>query len=393
MTNQNARGFRQSGRMVLSMVLSSALLVPAAQGNQCLEQGLVAPMGYHQITETRSNGNYQCERVLPHTGSMNFTSKYSGSDGARNELNDDAYQEYLEASKNIRNFEKIVIAGADDFQVDGDGSHARDCVMDNLDEWATANALLSDDINHVGQAVRKWALAAASNAYLRVQKSSVKLALDQEQSQRIEAWFRKLSQGVQDYYSDREPRKVNNHDYWAAWAVMSSAVATQECGDWSWALGKFDEAMGQITAEGYLPKELSREDRALEYLNYAIQPLTMMAVFAEANGNSLYERYRSRFLALASNVVAGLENPQEIASLTGHSQLTGGLYTPWGIAWMRPWSAAWEEVPGMATFLEEYGPAKNTRLGGDLAFLYAICPPWPASDDPQPPGNIRISNR
>lgn len=379
------------GRTLLSTALMSIMGVTAVHAAQCETDGLRAPMGYYQIPEAREGGSYTCDRVEPYRGDMNFTSKYEGSDSARNELNEDAYQSYLDATKAIRSFEKEVIAAADDYQVDGDGSAARDCVLENLDAWAQADALLPEEINHVGEAVRKWALASAANAYLRVKLSSDGAAFKDERTARIENWFDDVADGVRGYYTDREPRKVNNHDYWAAWAVMSTSVATGNCGHWDWSMTKFEEAMRQITEDGYLPKELSREDRALEYLNYAMQPLTMVAVFAEVNGIPVYETYGEGFETLARNVVAGLDDASEIESITSYSQLTDGLHTPWGLAWMRPWTETWGELEGMSEFLASYGPVKSTRLGGDVEFLYRIDPLWPADGIPVAP-DLRIDH-
>lgn len=384
---------RQWGRVLLSAAVAGVFGVSSVHAGQCLNGELRAPVGYYQAPEPDAGGDYDCDRVEPHVGSLALTSKYEGSDSARNELNKQAYEEYKEATSKVRGFEKAVIAAADDYQVDGDGSEALNCVLDNLDEWAQADALLTDDINHVGQAVRKWALAAAANAYLRMRTSAPEAALDAQQAGRIEDWFMSLSDGVRGYYTDREPRKVNNHDYWAAWSVMSSAVATQDCDDWNWSMAKFDEAMGQINDEGYLPKELSRETRALEYMNYAMQPLTMIAVFAEVNGNSVYDRYQDVFPEMVRNVVLGLEDPQRIESLNGDEQIVDGLYKSWSLAWMDPWQATWGAVEGMPAFLHELRPMKSTRLGGDISFLYRINPLWPDGSQPNPPSNIKLSKR
>lgn len=381
---------QKPGRTLLSAALISVIGVTSVEAGQFRNEGLRAPVGYYQIPEASSSGSYDCEIVEPHRRSMNFTSKYQGSDNARNELNKEAYQAYQEASATIRRFEKRVIATANDYQVDGDGPEARACLIDNLNTWAEADALLPDDINHVGQAVRKWALAAAANAYLRVKSSAPENAVDAAKAARIESWFERVADGVRDYYTDREPRKINNHDYWAAWAVMASAVATDDYGDWQWSLGKFEQAMGQIASDGYLPKELSREDRALEYHNYAMQPLTLIAVFAEVNQAPVYGEYQETFERLAKNVVDGLDDSSAIERITGHTQKTEGLNTAWGLAWMRPWAQTWGPLPGMDSFLAEHAPVKNTRLGGDIEFLYRIDPRWPAQGEPHPPGNVRI---
>lgn len=385
-------GQGQWRRTLLTAAVSMAFGVTTANAGQCLEGQLRAPAGYYQVPEPDDGGEYDCERVAPHVGTLSFTSKYKGSDDARNVLNEEAQEEYKEATERIRSFEKAVIAAADDYQVDGDGRPALDCLMDNLDAWASEDSLLTDDINHVGQAVRKWALAAAANAYLRAELASPRGTLDSARSERIEHWFRQLSDGVRAYYTERDPDKVNNHDYWAAWAVMSSAVATQECGDWNWSLGKFNEAMGQVNADGYLPRELSRQTRALEYLNYAMQPLTMIATFAEVNGYPLHDDYREQFHTLAENVVEGLEDPQRIEERVGYEQITDGLYKSWSLAWMEPWVVMWDDIEGMSAFLDELRPMKSTRLGGDLSFLYQIDPMWPVQSRPNPPGDIKLQD-
>jgi len=55
------------------------------------------------------------------------------------------------------------------------------------------------------------------------------------------------------------------------------------------------------------------------------------------------------------------------------------------------WTETWSGLPGMASFLEEYGPMKSTRLGGDIEFLYGIEPLWPDGTDPFPPTDLRIN--
>jgi len=378
--------------IMLFTVLATSVAVASVQAAQCSQSGLRAPIGYYQPPKSEGSGSYHCEVIPPSVGAMNFTSKYKGSDSARNELNEKAREAYLEASKTVRRLEKEVISSADDYQIDGDGPEARDCVLNNLNGWAQANALLPEDINQVGQAVRKWGLAAAANAYLRVKLISPPDSLDPKKTARIEAWFLQVAKGVRDYYSNRDPKKVNNHDYWAAWAVMVTAVATGNCDDWAWSLQKFDEAMAQITTDGYLPKELSRRDRALEYLNYAMQPLTMMAIFAEVNGVSVPEQDWMAFNKLAQNVVDGLEDPSKIEAITGYPQITKGLYTEWGLAWMRPWTKTWGSLEGMEGFLDEYGPMTSTRLGGDIEFLYRIGPRWTAEYAPHPPKDVHFED-
>jgi len=137
---------RQWGRVLLSAAITAVFGVSSVHAGQCLNGQLRAPVGYYQTPEDKDGGDYDCERVEPHVGSLSLTSKYKGSDSARNNLNKQAYEEYKKATSNVRDFEKAVIAAADDYQVDGDGPEALDCVLDNLDAWASSDALLTDDI-------------------------------------------------------------------------------------------------------------------------------------------------------------------------------------------------------------------------------------------------------
>lgn len=378
-------------RTLVTTVLFSALGITAVQAATCPDTGLRAPAGYYQAPSSGDGGDYDCESVPPFTDSLVFTSKYKGSDDARNELNEQAAADYHAAVEKVRTFEKKVIAAADDYQVDGDGPGARDCALTILDSWASANALLNPEVNHVGQAVRKWALTAAANSYLRVTLSGDRASLDPDRLTRIRRWFNKLTTQIRQYYSNRPLRKVNNHDYWAAWSVMAASVATQNCDDWRWALGKFDEAMGQVTDDGYLPNELGRNTRALEYLNFAMQPLTLMTVFAEANHVDLHQRYRSKLNAVATNVIKGLDDPEAINTVTGYEQVTDGLYNAWSLAWMKPWQVTWGDVAGMPAYLDKYGPMKSTRLGGDLHWLYRIGPTaWISGREPSAPRDVSV---
>ena len=375
--------------LVVSAVAFS-LSLGVVEAAECPAEGLRAPPGYYLMADENPLQEYVCPTVEPHTGSMNFTSKYEGSDASRDELNTEAEAEYKAAVEKVRTLEKAVIAAANDYQIDGDGVLARECVLQLLDSWGSSNAMVTDDINGTGQAVRKWALAAIANGYLRVTLPKPEAITDSDRQQRIEGWFARLSQGVQAYYSDRPLEKVNNHDYWAAWAVAATAVVSNDCAGWNWSMAKFDEAMGQISGEGYLPNELSRETRALEYLNYAMQPLATLATWAQVNQQPLYDTYHPEFQKLAGNVVDGLNDPSIIASLTGFEQVTDGLYTSWSLAWLEPWQAGEELLPGMQTLMDMYRPLKSTRLGGDLTWLYAV---QSVEENPQPPGKVRVNEK
>lgn len=359
------------GVMLLSCLVTLAV---SPMSYACSPGGLNAPEGYYQAPAKDATvaKPYHCKSLPPYTQSLVFRSKYEGSDKARNVINVQAEQSYHHSIAEIRKLEDLTVSGADDYLVHHDGLAARSCVLDTLDQWASANALLNPDVNLVGQAVRKWALAASANAYLRLTLAQGAPPIDPARKQRILNWFEALATQVRAYYSNRALKRVNNHDYWAGWAVMASAVATGNCDDWNWAVGKYDFGVGQIDAQGYLPNELRRKDRALYYSNFALQPLTMMAVFGKANGLDLYARDNDALARLAKRVLAGVSNPQVFVDRTGDEQVTKHLQTNWSLSWIGPWKANWGTLPGMQPYLDKFSKFAATRLGGDLTWIYHV---------------------
>src|SRR5690606_12213322 len=101
---------RQWGRIVSSEAVSATFGISSVHAAQCLNGELRAPVGYYQWPAEDDGGEYSCKRVEPHVGSLSLTSKYEGSDSARNTLNEEAYQEYIQATSSVRSFEKAVIA-------------------------------------------------------------------------------------------------------------------------------------------------------------------------------------------------------------------------------------------------------------------------------------------
>ncbi|MGC3690109.1 alginate lyase family protein, partial [Pseudomonas aeruginosa] len=79
--------------------------------------------------------------------------------------------------------------------------------------------------------------------YRRLKFSSSRpLPAHAEQSREIEDWFARLgTQEVRDW-SGLPLKKINNHSYWAAWSVKSTAVVTNRRDLFDWAVSEFKVA-------------------------------------------------------------------------------------------------------------------------------------------------------
>ncbi|MCG8609293.1 MAG: alginate lyase family protein, partial [Pseudomonadales bacterium] len=266
------------GRYIFIFALSLAYISTSSADIRTL----VPPQGYYTAIDSGKRYDDTCNPLpLPHTGNLNFRSKYEGSQTARDQLNKAAYKDYKTKTQDINQFEKRTNKLIDQFMNSGQ-TKLLHCAVSGLRQWATAGALLSKDSNHTGRAIRKWVLGSVSGAYLRLKFSkSNPLAGLNNDTDVIESWFTALAEQVIDDWDSPPLEKMNNHEYWAAWAVMSTSISLNRHDMFLWAIQQYLIAMGQITEEGYLPNELKRETRGLAYHNYSLNPLTMIAAFSE----------------------------------------------------------------------------------------------------------------
>jgi poly(beta-D-mannuronate) lyase len=355
-------------KLLAPTLLSLALLGPAAQA-----AGLVPPQGYLAgVVKPKTGENkFSCDAVpTPYTGSLQFRSKYEGSDKARATFNAASDQAFRDATKDITTMERGISKVVMQYMRDGRPEQL-DCALNWLGTWAQADALESSDFNHTGKSMRKWALGSMSAAYLQLKFAQGQpLAAHQQQAQQIEAWFSKLGDMVVSDWNNLPLEKTNNHSYWAAWSVMATAVVTNRRDLFDWAVKEYKIGAGQIDADGFLPNELKRKQRALAYHNYALPPLAMIASFAQANGVDLRPENNGALKRLGDRVLAGSKDPDTFKSKNGDKQDMTDLKVESKWAWLEPYCALYTCNPDVLERKREGQPFKTFRLGGDLTRLY-----------------------
>jgi len=200
------------------------ILSAAAHGAERLSP----PAGFMQPPEHRAAKAVNCPAApAPFTGVLDFQSKYAGSDSARATLNPEADATFRQQTKPITDMERFVSRQVTAWAQSGNPSNVA-CVVNALAGWASAGALTGDAKNHTGRSMRKWALATFSSAWLQLQDSPQHplRAYPAEQAN-IERWLSTLGDLTVREWHDLPRSKVNNHSYWAAWAIMATAVVTQ----------------------------------------------------------------------------------------------------------------------------------------------------------------------
>lgn len=352
-------------------LLAPCLLGSALYSSLASASSLVPPAGYYAPVQMSDKASRSCAAPpRPYTAKLEFRSKYEGSDKARATLNKASEQAFRSSTQDITELERGVNSQVMRYMRSGDRQQL-ECALNWLTRWAQADALLSTAGNHTGKSVRKWALGSLSSAYLRLKfSSSQPLAAYPQQTHMIEAWFVALAEQTVQDWSDLPLRKINNHSYWAAWSVMATAIASDRRDLFDWSVAQFRVAANQVDADGYLPNELKRRQRALAYHNYALPPLMMVAAFAQANGVDLREENQGALQRLAKRVMDGVEDQHAFTAKAGEKQDMGEFEKPAKFAWLEPYCVLYACSADAQDYRAEMGPFKTFRLGGDVSQLF-----------------------
>ncbi len=334
---------------------------------------LQPPAGYFAAVRLGPGHSPPCAPApQPFTGALDFPSKYAGSGKSRDTLNPESDEQYQRATRPIVDMEKGFSGLVTKFMASGDPARLQ-CAVDWLSAWAEARALEGDAADHTGRSMRKWSLASLSSAYLRLKfSSSAPLQAYPRQALRAEAWFGEVADLVKREWSPHDPiGKINNHYYWAAWAMMSAGVATNRRDLFDQSVALYHVFAAQVDADGYLPNELARGSRAAEYHSYALLPLAMIAAFGKANHVDLATEGDQALARLARRVVLALDEPASIAARAGADQLAPANTNNSAWAWLEPYCWTVTCDPPLRTRLSALRPLAVTRLGGNLSEVFS----------------------
>lgn len=332
---------------------------------------LVPPPGYYARPLQTPGPPHVCEPApQPYTGPLVFTGKYRQADPGSDEVDPEAHQEYLRQTAAVASLERGVSSMVGLYMVTEDES-VLDCLLGWLGAWAEAAALTAKSNNETGRSVRKWALATLSSSYLRLKFSEARpLRGRGDRTRPIEQWLTTLMDMVYRDWRSQALDKVNNRQYWAGWAVMASAVLLNRREYFDWSLEQFQLGAMQVDRDGYMRNEMRRQSRALEYHNYALGPLAMMAAFAKANSVDLGCVGDGSLQRLAALVLRSAEDPAEFSARIGVPQAVDAPGATSKLAWLEPYCWAYGCRDAWVRALERNRPLTSHRLGGNLTALF-----------------------
>jgi poly(beta-D-mannuronate) lyase len=186
------------------------------------------------------------------------------------------------------------------------------CAFEVIHEWAGQGAMLDPPTTTQGRIERAKFAIGLDVIALKLR------ALGYGVDAPILDWLKDLDDAVITYF-ERGTNRANLY----TWSGVAAAGFALLSGDRR-AIGYEDEVwragIGEITPEGFLPKELTRAHRALIYHQYAFSALLMLRQMRLALGENDSIADDAALSRLARRIGANLCDPRPIATASGASQ-------------------------------------------------------------------------
>jgi poly(beta-D-mannuronate) lyase len=265
-------------------------------------------------------------------------------------------------------FENRITAGMNQYVATGSHEEAK-CALDQIDTWRQANALMDYDPRVSSQAWYQveWTLSSAAIVESVLVNDP---ALDRNTLAHINAWLDSAAHKMIGF--ERPTENLNNHHYWRAVGAIATGVLNSDDSLFQYAITAYKGAIDELDANGALPREMARHERASHYQTFALQPLVPLAEFAARQHVNLYT-YAPHGKSIKDAIVffgRSVDDPGIIKQYASEEQDKG-----WGggdFCAFLFFTARYPSVqlpPSIAAALKK--PAAATRIGGNITVLAA----------------------
>lgn len=296
--------------------LPSALAVVMLSAALCQAQDLLAKIPDGRLREGQI---FVCPDIPAPPGMLHTQSKYRADDNSKSAIDDVAAAARDKTVQPIRNsvrlLTRIEYAQSDDQQA------SSECVLQNIDRWAAAQSLTDMRSADAILTRDRWVaeIALATRAASRV------VPLSDSRQALYSAWFGTLARDTMDAYSLRVGPKsrTNNHRYWAGLSVAAIGYLLDQSEFKDWGKTSFEIGACQVDGGGFLPAELARGERALDYHVYALRPLAAIVRLASDSGEQMQSKCFEGFRRLDAMTRSALKDPSGFERMAGMRQSVG----------------------------------------------------------------------
>ncbi|EGF90081.1 alginate lyase [Asticcacaulis biprosthecium C19] len=298
-------------------------------------------------------------------------SRYRKDDPSRSTVDPELSEAYERSVAPLRAFSQSVIRAANRY-VASDGKNLKAAAEAGgiLATWAGADSLKVVS-GETAQFSRLLTLGAASLGLMQIEG-----ALKPTLRTIIANWLEdRAGETYRHYAALKTKSAANNHRYWAGLSVLSAGIVANRRDLFDWGVSSARIGIAEVTAEGALPLELARGQRALSYHAYALAPLVLIAEAAARNGDSsLYDENSGALHRLIDFCLTQLDDPTRITQLAGTAQEAlpnGEFYDSGDVAWLEIYESRFPGRSAWSARLPKMRPMRSTNLGGDITLLFA----------------------
>ncbi|SCW60949.1 Alginate lyase [Rhizobium mongolense subsp. loessense] len=304
-------------------VASEATAAVAAQKDYTIQTGSISSLSTNGFSSGTPGAEPEqvplCVSIPAPPAMLQTQSKYRADDRSKSSINEEALEARDRTVQPIRNsirlLTNIAYAGSNSSLV----AQARaECVLHNVDRWAAAMALTDMRTVDAYLSRDRWVAEIA----LAVRSASKRVELSSERKALYSTWFSTLARDTMDAYSFRlgPKSKTNNHRYWAGLSVAAVGFLLDNADFKTWGKTSFEIGACQVDDRGFLPAELARGEKALDYHVYALRPLAAIIKLASDSGEPLQSKCLDRFKRLTAMTREALQDPTEFERVAGQRQ-------------------------------------------------------------------------
>ncbi len=324
------------------------------------ESRLRSPWDSHSVKLT--DAPYTCHAVVSLSPDLTTSGFYADSKSSI--IDPEKWKAYTASSGPYKDLGNRVVDAADAYQTTGSRA-AVDCVLQHMEAAAKGGVFTGKMSSNQAYYVQGWVIGAVAIAYLKVRGSGL---VSSDKQQIILPWIEKVVAQSQDYFEAHRKNSAgdaqNNHLYWAGVEVAAAGIAANNRKLFDWGMETYRAGIAEIQADGSLPQEMRRGQRALHYHLYALAPLVYLAEFGEENGLHSYAERDYAIRKLATLCVQGLEDNSFFVKATGIPQDTpSGPPAAEQISWARIYLARFPDQQ-LAKLLDQAKSMSYMYLGG-----------------------------
>jgi poly(beta-D-mannuronate) lyase len=320
---------------MLCSALAITCLSPAATvaANTQGDVPLKSPWDFERVNLT--GAPYSCPEPVHLSPDLSTNSFYS--DGKHSVIDPERMKTYNATAGPYKELGNVAVAATDAYLRTGSRG-AVQCLLRHLDQAAGDGVFTGKMNSNQAYYVQGWVIGAIAICYLKARDSGL---IPIEQRDRILSWIQQVVRQTQDYYDGHRAKQSdaeNNHLYWAGVEVAAAGIAANNRNLFNWGVGTYHAGVAQIQADGTLPREMARGQRALHYHLFAASPLVYLAEFGEDNGLDLYAENNAALKRLVEVSTHGLINNSFFVERAGVAQDTpNGDPTAEEIGWAKPY--------------------------------------------------------